>query len=331
MILAVDGMGGDNSPQEIVKGCIKAIEKFDVKIIITGPEDVIKGELSKYTYDIKKVEVLDAKDVISLNEPPVMAIRTKKESSLYKAINLVKKGEADGIISAGSTGALLAGSLLIIGRIRGIDRPALAPIMPGKNNKFMIIDCGANAECKPKNLLQFAYMGKAYYQNVLKKENPTIGLINIGAEEEKGNELTKEAYQLLKNSDLNFVGNVEPRDIPSGNTDILVSDGFVGNTVLKMYEGVASNIFSILKQEMMSSFKSKIGALLLKDVFKGFKKKFDYKEEGGAPFIGVKGICIKAHGSSDARAIYNGIRQAVLCYDNDIVGKIEEGIKNIQE
>lgn len=329
MILAVDGMGGDHSPKEIVKGCIDAIKDFNVEIIITGPEDKINEELNKYDYNKDKIKVLHAKDVISLNEPPVMAIRTKRESSLYKALELVKKGEAQGIISAGSTGALLAGATLIIGRIKGVDRPALAPVMPGKNGKFMIIDCGANAECKPKNLLQFAFMGKVYFENVLNKENPTVGLINIGAEEEKGNELTKEAYKLLKNSSLNFVGNVEPREITSGDTDILVCDGFVGNTVLKMYEGVTSNVFKILKAEIMTSFKYKIGGILLSGVFKNIKKKFDYKEEGGAPFIGVKGIVIKAHGSSDARAIYNGIRQATLCYENNIIGKIQEGMENI--
>lgn len=327
MKIAVDGMGGDYSPKAIVEGCVSAVKDFnDLHIIITGKEDLIKKELDKYEYDKSKIEILNAEEVISPNEHPVMAVRRKKDSSLNKALNLVKNKEADAIISAGSTGAFMAGSLFIIGRIKGIDRPALAPIMPGKNKKFMIIDCGANAECKPNNLLQFAYMGKIYFENVLNVANPSIGLINIGAEEEKGNELTKATFKLLKEAPLNFIGNVEPRDISSGDVDILVCDGFVGNTVLKMYEGVASNIFHILKEEIMSSTRGKLGGMLLKPVFNDFKKKFDYKEYGGAAFIGVNGVCIKAHGSSDAKAIKNAIKQAEIFYENDVVGKISDGI-----
>ena len=329
MKIAVDGMGGDYCPEAVVKGCVDAIKEFDAEIIITGPEDLIKKELLKYEYDTKKITILDAKDVITLNEHPVMAIRRKKESSLYKALQLVKEKEADAIVSAGSTGAFMAGCTLIVGRIKGIDRPALAPVMPGKNAPFMIIDCGANAECKPFNLVQFGLMGKTYFENILKVKNPSVGLINIGAEEEKGNELTKAAHKLLKESNMNFIGNVEPRDIPTGDTNVLVCDGFVGNTVLKMYEGVASNIFSILKEEIMSSFKTKMGGLMLKPVFKDMKKKFNYKEYGGAAFLGVNGICIKAHGSSDALAYKNAIRQAVKFYDGNIIDKIKKQLEEI--
>ena len=265
---------------------------------------------------------------MSPNEHPVMAIRKKKNSSICEALRLVKSKECDAVISAGSTGALLAGALFIIGRIKGVDRPALAPIMPGKNNSFMVIDSGANAECKPSNLLQFAIMGQIYKKDVMNVVNPTVGLINIGAEEEKGNELTKSAYKYLKESELNFVGNVEPRDIATGDVDVLVCDGFVGNTVLKMYEGVAFNIFDILKREMMSSTRNKIGALILKPMFKKFKKRFDYKEVGGAPFLGVDGICIKAHGSSDARAIKNAIKQAHILHEKRVIEKIKESIIN---
>lgn len=328
MKIAIDGMGGDYSPASVVEGCILALKEFqDISIVITGKEELIERELSKYEYDKSRIEILNANEVIDPNEHPVMAIRRKKDSSLNKALSLVKEKKADAIISAGSTGAFMAGSLFIVGRIKGIDRPALAPVMPGKKGKFMLIDCGANAECKPNNLLQFAFMGKVYFESILGTSNPSIGLINIGAEEEKGNELTKAAYKLLKEADINFAGNVEPRDIPSGDVNVLVCDGFVGNTVLKMYEGVASNIFDILKEEIMSGLRSKIGGLLLKPVFKSFKTKFDYKEYGGAAFLGVNGICIKAHGSSDGKAIKNAIKQSKIFYDNKVIEKISSDIE----
>lgn len=331
MKVAVDGMGGDNSPRIVVEGSIQALKEFeDLQIIITGKQEEINKELSKYEYDKSKIIVVDATEVIDTNEHPVMAIRRKKDSSLVKALNLVKNNEADAIISAGSTGAFMAGSLFIVGRINGIDRPALAPIMPGKNGKFMVVDCGANVDCKPNNLVQFAHMGKIYFENVLGINNPSIGLVNIGEEEEKGNELTKATYKLLKNESINFIGNIEPRDVPLGNTDIVVCDGFVGNTILKMYEGVSSSIFDVLKSEIMSSTRTKIGGLLLKPVFKRFKTKFDYKEYGGAAFIGVNGICIKAHGSSDGKAFKNAIKQAIIFYDNKIIEKISDEIESLQ-
>jgi glycerol-3-phosphate acyltransferase PlsX len=327
MLIAVDGMGGDKAPAVVVEGCVQAIKEMDIKVLITGPVELLKAELSKYDYDKEKIQIVEATEVIDTNEHPVMAIRKKKNSSLNVALELVKKGEADAIISAGSTGAVMAGALFIIGRIKGVERPALAPIMPGKNNSFMLIDCGANAECKPSNLVQFGIMGKIYMESVYKVNNPSVGLINIGVEEEKGNELTKTAYKLLKESSLNFVGNIEPREISDGDVSVLVCDGFVGNTVLKMYEGVASNILSILKSEIMSSFRTKIGGMILKPVFKNIKTKFDYKEAGGAAFLGVKGICIKAHGSSDGRAIKNAIRQAKQFYDGKILDKIGSEIE----
>lgn len=329
MRVAVDGMGGDNSPEAVVKGSILAAKEYDVSIIIVGPEETIKNELKKYNFEGDKIKVVNASEVISPNESPVAAIRKKKDSSINKILRMVKDGEADAAVSAGSTGAFMAGSLFIVGRIKGIDRPAISPIIPGKNNPFMLIDCGANVDCKPVNLVQFALMGKIYFESVLKYKNPTIGLINNGAEEEKGNKLTKTVYKLLKDTPVNFVGNVEPRDISSGDVNILVCDGFVGNTVLKMYEGVAANIFSMLKKEIMSSTRSKLGGLLLKPVVKNFKKKFDYSEYGGAPFVGINGICIKAHGSSDAKAFKNAIKQAINIYDNGVITKIKESIENI--
>ncbi|MEG0133531.1 MAG: phosphate acyltransferase PlsX [Clostridium sp.] len=323
MKVVVDGMGGDNSPAAIVEGCVLAQKEYDIDIIITGKEELIRVELQKYEYDKEKITILDAREVISTNETPVKALKTKKDSSLVRALELVKANEADAIVSAGSTGAFLAGCTLIVKRIKGINRPALAPVMPGKNGPFMIIDVGANADCKPHYLTQFAQMGKVYFENVLGVNNPTVGLINIGAEEEKGNELTKEAHKLLKEEDINFVGNVEPREIPKGEVNILVCDGFVGNTVLKMYEGVASTILNELKEEIMSSTRTKIGGLLLKPVFSRFKKHYDYKEYGGAAFLGVNGICIKAHGSSDGKAIKNAIRLSKTYYDTKVLEKVK--------
>ncbi|ADL51639.1 phosphate acyltransferase PlsX [Clostridium cellulovorans] len=330
MIIAVDAMGGDNAPSAVVEGCIQALEDDSIKLIFCGKEKLINEELSKYKYDSSRVSIVNAEDIITNNEHPAMAIKKKKDSSLVKALNLVKDGSADGIISAGSTGALLTGATVIIGRIKGVKRPALAPIMPGKNNSFMVIDVGANVDCKPEYLPQFALMGKVYFEAVMKINNPTVGLVNIGSEEEKGNELTKGAFPLLKEAPINFVGNVEPREIPYGDVNILVCDGFVGNTILKTYEGVASSILGVLKEEIMSSTRTKIGGILLKPVFKIFKQKFDYKEVGGSAFLGTNGICIKAHGSSDARAFKNAVRQANLVYENKVIDKITEGILEIE-
>ena len=330
MRIAIDGMGGDNAPQAVVNGVIQALNEFnDLEFYITGPEDIIKEQLKKENYTGDKITIIDAKEVISTNEHPVMAIRKKKDSSLCKALNLVKEKKCDAVLSAGSTGAFLAGCNFIVGRIKGVKRPALAPIMPGKKGPFMVVDAGANVDCKPEYLVQFAHMGREYYKGVLKAEDPSIGLVNIGVEEEKGNELTKNTYQLLKEEKgLNFVGNVEPRDVTLGDTHVLVCDGFVGNTILKMYEGTASTVLKIIKDEMLSSgITAKIGALLLKPVFNSIKKKFDYKEYGGAPFLGVDGICIKAHGSSDGKAFKNAIRQSKEFYDSKVLDKIKEELE----
>ena len=271
MRIAIDGMGGDNAPQAVVDGVIKAINEYsDLEFYITGPEEIIKEELHKQNYEGDKITVVNATEVISNNEHPARAIKRKKDSSLCKALELVKEKTCDAVISAGSTGAFLTGCTLIVGRIKGVKRPALTPIMPGKNGPFMIVDAGANVDCKPEYLVQFAYMGKEYYKGVLKGENPSIGLVNIGSEEEKGNDLTKNTHKLLKEEEnLNFIGNIEPRDITTGNTNVLVCDGFVGNTILKMYEGTASTVLKIIVEEMLSSgAKAKIGAFLLKPVFK---------------------------------------------------------------
>lgn len=328
MKIAIDGMGGDNAPQAVVEGVVQALNEYaDLEMYITGPKDKIEAELSKHNYPKERVNIVDANEVISTNEHPVMALRRKKESSIVKALNLVKDGECDGIISAGSTGAFLAGCTLIVGRMKGVERPALAPIMPGRKGNFMVVDVGANVDCKPQYLLQFAKMGKIYYEIMFDSKDTSIGLVNIGAEEEKGNELTKSAYKLLKEESFNFVGNVEPRDIPKGEVNVLVTDGFVGNTVLKMYEGCASTFLGMVKDAIYSSsLISKIGAALLKPVLKKLMVKFDYKEVGGAPFLGVNGVCIKAHGSSDGKAFKNAIRQTKEFYDRGVLEKIQEEI-----
>lgn len=328
MRIAVDGMGGDNSPHAVVEGCVQALEEFkDIEIRITGPEDTLKEEFSKFKYDEERVVFIDAKEVISTNEHPAMSVKKKKDSSLVKALRLVKDKECDAIISAGSTGAFLTGCTLIVGRIKGVERPALAPVMPGENGPFMIIDAGANVDSKPSYLVQFAKMGEVYFKSVMGIENPKVGLVNIGEEEEKGNDLTKSTYQLLKEEkNINFIGNVEPRDVSNGNVDVLVCDGFVGNTVLKMYEGVASTILSMIKTEVKTSFLAKLGVPFLVPALLNLKKKMDYKEYGGAPFLGVKGICVKAHGSSDAKAFKNAIKQARKFHENDLIGKLSNEI-----
>lgn len=331
MKIAIDGMGGDFAPSAVVEGCIEALNELDVDIIITGKKDDIEKELKKYTYDENRIEIVNCTEVIDCNEEPVKAIRRKKDSSLAVALQLVKDKKADAMISAGSTGAFMAGATFIVGRIKGIDRPALAPIMPGKNGSFMIIDCGANADCKPNYLIQFAVMGKIYYENVMKASNPSVGLVNIGAEEEKGNELTKAVHKLLKDAPVNFIGNVEPRYIPEGDTNVLVCDGFTGNTVLKLYEGAASTLLNMIKDEIMATTRGKMGGLLLKPTFKELKKKFDYKEVGGAPFLGVDGVCIKAHGSSDGKAFKNAIRQAKIFYDSKVIEIIKEQIEKKEQ
>lgn len=328
MRIAVDGMGGDFAPVEVVHGCVLAVQEYGVEVTITGPKEIIEEELAKYEYDHSKIDILDAREVISLDEAPVMAMRRKKDSSLRRAFDLVKEGKADAVVSAGSTGALLAGGLLVIGRIKGIDRAALAALIPGKNGHFMVLDLGANADIKPQNLVEFAKMGRVYFESVLGYIKPKVGLVNIGAEEEKGNELTKAGYQLLKaDKTINFIGNVEPREITDGDVQILVCDGFTGNTILKMYEGVVKNLMSMIKEAMLSTPRGKVGALLVKPALKEFLRTHDYKEEGGAALFGVDGLVIKAHGTSDARAYKNAIRQAKKLHDRNFLETYKENMK----
>lgn len=324
IIIAVDAMGGDNAPTEIVKGAIAALEDKDIKIILVGDENKIKDELLNAEYDKDRLTIKHASEVIGNDEIPTSAIRTKKDSSIVVGLKLVKTGEAGAFVSAGSTGALLTGATVIVGRIKGIERPALGTILPNAKGHTFFLDVGANVDAKPNYLAQFAKMGSVYMENVMGKTNPKVAILNIGTEKEKGNALTKEAYELLEDADINFIGNGEARDIPMGIADVVVCDAFVGNVILKYSEGFAKALFGMIKEELMSSNISKLGALLSKGAFNNLKKLFDYSEIGGAPFLGLKGLVVKAHGSSDGKAIMNGIKNCKKFIENDIVGKIEE-------
>lgn len=326
--VAVDAMGGDNAPNEIIKGCIESInDDSNIKIYLVGNNIIINDQLTKYTYNKEQLEVVDAKETIDTCESPVMAIRRKKESSLVKGLNLVKEKKANAFVSAGSTGAILAGGTFIVGRIKGIERPALAPLIPHKKGVSLLIDCGANVDSKASYLVQYAKMGSIYFENVLGVKNPRVALINIGEEKSKGNSLVKEAYSLLENEDINFIGNIEAREIPEGKADILVCDAFVGNIILKYTEGFALTMLSMLKKHLLQNVRSKIGTLLLKPALKDFKKSFDYSEYGGAPLLGLEGLVVKTHGSSDSKAIKNTILQCKKFSDQKINQKIKENIK----
>ncbi len=327
MIIAVDAMGGDNAPLEIVKGCVGALHRNErLKLLLLGKgediEDALKG------YKTQRIEIQHTDEVIQGDDAPVEAIKKKKDSSMVVGLQKVRNGQADAFISAGNTGALLAGALLRVGRIKGIDRPALAPILPTtEGGGVMLIDAGANAECKPINLLQFGFMGSAYMEGIMDIESPKVALINIGIEKSKGNILTKDAYRLLKKSSLNFIGNIEARDALSGVADVLVCDGFVGNVILKLTEGLAMSLFAQLKEEFTANTLTKMAALMLKPGLTRIKDTLDYKQYGGAPFLGIKGGCIKAHGSSDALAIENAIMQAIKFIDEGIESKISAHIQ----
>ena len=331
--VVVDAMGGDNAPQETVKGAVDAVNlRNDIKVILTGRQELVEGELSKYTYPKDRIEVVNASEVIEMAEPPVNAIRKKKDSSIVVGMNLVKKGEADAFVSAGSTGAVLVGGQVIVGRIKGVERPPLAPLIPTKDGVALLIDCGANVDARPSHLVQFAKMGSIYMENVVGVKNPRVGIVNIGAEEEKGNALVKETFPLLKAcQDINFIGSVEARDIPAGVCDVIVCEAFVGNVILKLYEGVGAALISKVKTGMMQNLRSKIGALLVKPALKATLKSFDASEYGGAPLLGLKGLVVKTHGSSKAVEITHSIIQCVQFKQQNINEKIKEHISVKEE
>lgn len=330
MKIIVDAMGGDNAPGEIVKGSIDAIKEYDINILLVGKEDLIKKELENYSYDLDKVEVLNASEVITNEDDPALAIRRKKDSSLVVGSKALVEGLGDGFISAGSTGALLASGLFIVKRIEGIDRAALTVLYPTLNGFSLLVDAGANVDTKPEFLYQFALMGSIYMEKVMDIDSPTVGLVNIGSEKSKGNQLVKDSYFLLEEKMSNFVGNIEARDLPYGKVDVIVTDGFVGNVILKLTEGMASSIFSILKDEFTKNIKTKIGALILKKELGNIKSRMDYREYGGAPLLGTKKPMVKAHGSSDAYAIKNGINQLVKFINNDVIKIIENSIEKME-
>ncbi|MBR2036640.1 MAG: phosphate acyltransferase PlsX [Lachnospiraceae bacterium] len=331
--VAVDAMGGDNAPAEIVKGAIDAVlASKKLKVYLVGRKDAVETELSKYSFPAEQVEVVHAEEVIEMAEPPVMAIRRKKESSIVVAMNMVKRGECDAYVSAGSTGANLVGGQLIVGRIRGVERPPLAPLLPTAKGTSLLVDCGANVDARPSHLVQFAKMGSIYMEHVMGIKNPKVAIVNIGSEEEKGNALVKETYPLLKEcTDINFIGSIEARDIPSGYADVIVCEAFVGNVILKLYEGVGATLIKEVKRGMMSSLRSKIGALLVKPALKQTLKRFDTEEHGGAPMLGLNGLVVKSHGSSNAVEIKNSILQCITFTEQDINGKIRENISVAKE
>lgn len=321
--IAIDVMGGDHAPDEVIKGCIKASKEIDSELVLVGNEAVINDKLKNYSYDANKIHIVHAEEVIDMHDAPVQAIRSKRNSSMVIGFNLLKSKEVDAFVSAGNTGALLAGATLLVGRIKGVERPALAPLLPTKRGYSLLIDCGANMDCKPSYLVQFARMGTVYMQQCLNVSQPKVGLINIGVEAEKGNQLVKDTYQLLsEDHQINFIGNVEARDIPNGEADILVCDAFVGNVVLKFMEGFGLWIFSALKKEFTRSLRSKLGALLLKKGIYNIKSKFDYSEQGGAPLLGVNGLVVKTHGSSKEKEIYYTLLQTNKFIENGLINKI---------
>lgn len=326
--VVVDAMGGDNAPGEIVKGAVEAVNLDPaIQVILTGRQEAVQAELAKYTYPKEQIEVVHCDEVIETAEPPVNAVRTKKQSSLVVGMNMVKHQEADAIVSAGSSGAILVGGQTIVGRIRGVERPPLAPLIPTEKGVALLIDCGANVDARPSHLVQFAQMGSIYMENIVGMKNPRVAILNIGAEEEKGNALVKDTYPLLKECPgINFIGSIEAREIPHGGADVIVCEAFAGNIVLKLYEGVASTLLAKVKEGLMSSLRSKIGALLIKPALKQTLKSFDASQYGGAPLLGCKGLVVKTHGSATAGDVRNSILQCVTFKQQGINDKIREHI-----
>ena len=330
--VAVDAMGGDNAPVEIVKGVVDAVHANDhVKVYLTGQEELVRRELEKYTYPADRIEVVNATEVIETAEPPVMAIRRKKDSSMTVALNLLRDGKGDAVVSAGSTGALLTGATLIVKRISGIRRAAMAPVLPAGERGVMLIDCGANVECTAEYLLQFAYMGSFYAKKMMGCENPRVGLLNVGTEDTKGGELQHQAFALLKNADeegrINFIGNVEGTGVFNGTADVVVTDGFTGNVLLKSTEGVIKYMMKSLKGVFYKSTKNKLAAAVLKKDLGIMKKSMDVNEVGGTALVGISKPVIKAHGSSNAACIFAAVRQAMTFVDAGVIDDIKANIE----
>ncbi len=326
--IAVDAMGGDYAPSETVAGAVDAISRHEqVQVILVGREEAVRAELAKHNYDPSRISVVNASQVIETGEPPVQAIHTKKDSSIVAAMKMVKRGEADAFVSAGSTGAILVGGQTLVGRIPGIRRPPLAPLIPTEKGVSLLIDCGANVDARPADLVQFAKMGSIYMEHVIGIKQPRTAIVNIGVEEEKGNALVKETFPMLKQcGDIHFIGSIEAREIPHGGADVIVTEAFTGNVILKLYEGVGATLISMVKQGMMGSLRSKIGGLLVKPALKETLKKFDASQYGGAPLLGLNGLVVKTHGSARAVEISNSIIQCVTFKEQNINEKIKESL-----
>ena len=323
----LDAMGGDNAPACTVQGALEALRAdAELRITLAGDEQAIRPLLTDCADVQSRLTVEQCSETITNHDAPVMAVRQKKDSAIVKGMLAVRDGRADGFVSAGSTGAVLAGGMFRLGRIDGIDRPALAPLIPNGKDFFLLIDCGANVDCKPEYLQQFAIMGDAYMRCVRGVKQPRVALLNIGAEAEKGNQLVKESYPLLEKTPVRFVGNVEGRDVAADLADVIVADGFAGNLVLKSMEGTAAMLLGMLKDELMAGTRTKIGALLAKPAFRRLKKRMDYTEVGGAPLLGVRGTVVKAHGSSNAHAIACAVRQAVQMHQGGVAAAIEKSL-----
>jgi glycerol-3-phosphate acyltransferase PlsX len=308
MRVALDAMGGDFAPEVTIAGAIEAVTEYDTEVILVGDEARVKESLKGKRYPPHKISVFHASEVVEMHESPTVALRKKKDSSIRKAVELVKSGDADAVVSAGNSGVAMATSLFVLGKLPNVDRPAIAAIMPSMSGFFVLLDAGANVDCRAENLRQFAHMGNAYFRAIFDTPSPRIALLSIGEEDTKGNELTKEAFKHLKNADLNFTGNIEGKDIFSGDADVIVCDGFIGNIVLKVSEGLAETTLKMLKREIVNAATGKLGYLLIKPALRNFKKRTDYSEYGGAPLLGINGTSIISHGRSSAKAIKNAIR-----------------------
>lgn len=331
MRIFVDAMGGDFAPQAPVAGAIEALRRFpDMEIELAGDLSQVEPLLTDCDDVRSRITLVDAPEVITNHESPVMGVRQKKQSATVIGMLKLRDKEVDGFVSAGSTGAVLAGGMFRLGRIPGVERPALAPLMPNGKGHFLLIDCGANVDCKPEYLQVFGIMGDAYMKGVMGMKEPRVGLINIGAEAEKGNALVKATYPLMEKAPYCFVGNVEARDITADVADVLVADGFTGNVVLKFMEGVAGTLLGIIKQEIMNDTRSKLGGLMAKPAFRRVKKLMDYQEVGGAPLLGVQGAVVKAHGSSSGHAFACAIAQLVRMIEGNVVSIIEQGVSQLE-
>ncbi len=331
MKLIVDAFGGDNAPRESLKGCAKAVHELGVEILLTGDEETIRNVAGENGISLEKTEIVNTTQVVDMDDDPMCVVKTKKDSSIAVGMRLLNEGAGDAFVSAGSSGAIVSGGTLIVKRIRGVRRVAFAPIMPKAEGFFMLIDSGANNDCSPDMLRQFGIMGSAYMEKVMKIEKPRVGLVNVGVEEHKGSQTIREAYALLKETGLNFIGNVEAREIPADGADVIVADGFTGNVVLKLYEGVARELVNKIKGVFTKSLKNKLAAAMVLGDMKSFKKSMDYNEYGGAPLMGTRKPVFKAHGSSTEQTFYNALRLTKEYVESNAIEYIKEAIEALHE